>query len=330
MAKPGEPGCWAGDRGRGAAGAQLLILPIPRRIHITWATLQYLNGDYEVEPGHGGERNAYLKEHNIETFLIVGCSQKRVSQGGLFGGGWNPSWGSRGCPSHGHVAPQKEEKAILAKLQRARANSTEGLVPRWVPERSFSRTKDSKAFRQMVSGLGGGEGPWRRDIGRLLPSLLPPAAHGPEQAAALSPSSADFGDPQVSPLSSEALWDPHYLHQPMGTQTCPSRPQQHLGIPRPPGLGDPLGSPVLTGVRPPPDPWGRLYPCQAWRTLGDSPSPSWLPSGLCPPCLVALVTLGDAPCPCPSEGPPLSILVALTPPISLVSPQGIDDSSKDK
>ncbi|KAM6294356.1 LOW QUALITY PROTEIN: adenylate cyclase type 6 [Aegotheles albertisi] len=90
------------------------------RIHITWATLQYLNGDYEVEPGHGGERNAYLKEHNIETFLIVGCSQKR-----------------------------KEEKALLAKLQRARANSTEGLVPRWVPERSFSRTKDSKAFRQM-------------------------------------------------------------------------------------------------------------------------------------------------------------------------------------
>ncbi|XP_041257208.1 adenylate cyclase type 6 [Onychostruthus taczanowskii] len=90
------------------------------RIHITWATLQYLNGDYEVEPGHGGERNAYLKEHNIETFLIVGCSQKR-----------------------------KEEKAILAKLQRTRANSTEGLVPRWVPERSFSRTKDSKAFRQM-------------------------------------------------------------------------------------------------------------------------------------------------------------------------------------
>ncbi|XP_010725815.2 adenylate cyclase type 6-like, partial [Meleagris gallopavo] len=51
------------------------------RIHITWATLQYLNGDYEVEPGHGGERSAYLKEHNIETFLIVGCSQKRVSSG---------------------------------------------------------------------------------------------------------------------------------------------------------------------------------------------------------------------------------------------------------
>uniref|UniRef100_A0A4W6EQX1 Adenylate cyclase type 6 n=1 Tax=Lates calcarifer TaxID=8187 RepID=A0A4W6EQX1_LATCA len=83
------------------------------RIHITKATLQYLNGDYEVEPGFGGERNAYLKENNIETFLVLGCSQKR-----------------------------KEEKAMMAKMQRARANSAEGLMPRWVPDRSFSRPKD--------------------------------------------------------------------------------------------------------------------------------------------------------------------------------------------
>lgn len=49
-----------------------------RRIHITKATLNYLNGDYDVEPGAGGERNAYLKRNSIETYLIVGCSQKRV------------------------------------------------------------------------------------------------------------------------------------------------------------------------------------------------------------------------------------------------------------
>uniref|UniRef100_A0A674CQC4 Adenylate cyclase type 6 n=1 Tax=Salmo trutta TaxID=8032 RepID=A0A674CQC4_SALTR len=94
------------------------------RIHITKATLQYLNGDYEVEPGFGGDRNAYLKENNIETFLVLGCSQKR-----------------------------KEEKAAMAKsamMQRARANSTEGLMPRWVPDTRFSRTKDSKVFRQMA------------------------------------------------------------------------------------------------------------------------------------------------------------------------------------
>ncbi|XP_053705347.1 adenylate cyclase type 6 isoform X2 [Synchiropus splendidus] len=90
------------------------------RIHITKATLQYLNGDYEVEPGFGGERNAYLKENSIETFLVLGCSQKR-----------------------------KEEKAMMAKMQRTRANSNEGLMPRWVPDRTFARTKDSKVFRQM-------------------------------------------------------------------------------------------------------------------------------------------------------------------------------------
>uniref|UniRef100_A0A671TE59 adenylate cyclase n=1 Tax=Sinocyclocheilus anshuiensis TaxID=1608454 RepID=A0A671TE59_9TELE len=64
------------------------------RIHITKATLQYLNGDYEVEPGFGGERNAYLKDNNIETFFVLGCSQKR-----------------------------KEEKAMMAKMQRARATT---------------------------------------------------------------------------------------------------------------------------------------------------------------------------------------------------------------
>uniref|UniRef100_A0A6Q2YKP6 Adenylate cyclase type 6 n=1 Tax=Esox lucius TaxID=8010 RepID=A0A6Q2YKP6_ESOLU len=73
------------------------------RIHITKATLQYLNGDYEVEPGFGGERNAYLKENSIETFLVLGCSQKR-----------------------------KDEKAMMAKMQRTRSNSNEGLMPRWL------------------------------------------------------------------------------------------------------------------------------------------------------------------------------------------------------
>uniref|UniRef100_A0A8B9RJ69 adenylate cyclase n=1 Tax=Astyanax mexicanus TaxID=7994 RepID=A0A8B9RJ69_ASTMX len=42
-----------------------------------------------------------------------------------------------------------KEKAMMAKMQRARANSTDGLMPRWVPDRSFPRTKDSKVFRQM-------------------------------------------------------------------------------------------------------------------------------------------------------------------------------------
>ncbi|XP_069790876.1 adenylate cyclase type 5 isoform X2 [Narcine bancroftii] len=78
------------------------------RIHITKATLNYLNGDYEVEAGFGGDRNAYLKDHNIETFLIMGCSQKR-----------------------------KEEKAMIAKLNRTRSNSISNLGSPWNMERQL-------------------------------------------------------------------------------------------------------------------------------------------------------------------------------------------------
>ncbi|KAK2585367.1 hypothetical protein KPH14_010044 [Odynerus spinipes] len=44
---------------------------IPGRVHITKETLDCLGGYYGVEEGRGGDRNAYLKEHNIETYLIV-------------------------------------------------------------------------------------------------------------------------------------------------------------------------------------------------------------------------------------------------------------------
>lgn len=48
------------------------------RVHITKETLECLGDDYKVEPGHGGQRNAYLKDHNIETFLIVPDDTSRV------------------------------------------------------------------------------------------------------------------------------------------------------------------------------------------------------------------------------------------------------------
>lgn len=48
------------------------------RVHITKETLRCLGDDYKVEPGHGGLRNAYLKDHNIETYLIVPDDTSRV------------------------------------------------------------------------------------------------------------------------------------------------------------------------------------------------------------------------------------------------------------
>jgi hypothetical protein len=56
----------------------LILFFVVRRIHITKETLRCLGGDYAVESGHGGERNAYLRDHNIETFLIVPADTYRA------------------------------------------------------------------------------------------------------------------------------------------------------------------------------------------------------------------------------------------------------------
>lgn len=49
----------------------ILYVSIDSRVHITKETLKCLEGDYEVEDGRGSERNAYLKDHQIETYLII-------------------------------------------------------------------------------------------------------------------------------------------------------------------------------------------------------------------------------------------------------------------
>ncbi|XP_061386281.1 adenylate cyclase type 2 [Musca vetustissima] len=41
------------------------------RVHITKKTLDFLNGEFEVEEGNGGSRDSYLADHKIETYLIV-------------------------------------------------------------------------------------------------------------------------------------------------------------------------------------------------------------------------------------------------------------------
>uniref|UniRef100_A0A8L0DN13 Adenylate cyclase type 5 n=1 Tax=Oncorhynchus mykiss TaxID=8022 RepID=A0A8L0DN13_ONCMY len=90
------------------------------RIHITKATLNYLSGDYEVEPGSGGARNVYLKKHNIETYLIVGCSQKR-----------------------------KDEKAMIAKMNRQRANSVTHNMGPWTDRPFYNHMGGNQISKEM-------------------------------------------------------------------------------------------------------------------------------------------------------------------------------------
>ncbi|XP_074658999.1 adenylate cyclase type 1-like [Tubulanus polymorphus] len=50
---------------------------IPGRVHITRDTLECLHGEYGVEPGHGGDRNLFLKETGTETFLVKSRPSKK-------------------------------------------------------------------------------------------------------------------------------------------------------------------------------------------------------------------------------------------------------------
>ncbi|XP_044063809.1 adenylate cyclase type 2 isoform X3 [Siniperca chuatsi] len=50
-----------------------------KRVHITSVTLEHLNGAYKVEDGDGQERDPYLKEHGVITFLVINPKVERWS-----------------------------------------------------------------------------------------------------------------------------------------------------------------------------------------------------------------------------------------------------------
>ncbi|KAK1805599.1 hypothetical protein P4O66_019879 [Electrophorus voltai] len=63
---------------------------IPGRVHISQATMECLHGEFELEPGNGGERCEYLMEKGIDTYLVLVPKETttvdRVSNGVLCGG----------------------------------------------------------------------------------------------------------------------------------------------------------------------------------------------------------------------------------------------------
>lgn len=42
-----------------------------RRVHISQSTMECLHGEFDVEPGNGGDRCDYLRERGIDTYLVV-------------------------------------------------------------------------------------------------------------------------------------------------------------------------------------------------------------------------------------------------------------------
>ncbi|XP_072561841.1 adenylate cyclase type 2b isoform X2 [Paramormyrops kingsleyae] len=52
---------------------------VPGRVHISSVTLEHLNGAYKVEEGDGQNRDTYLKEHGVTTFLVINPKAERHS-----------------------------------------------------------------------------------------------------------------------------------------------------------------------------------------------------------------------------------------------------------
>ncbi|XP_061531217.1 adenylate cyclase type 2 isoform X1 [Phycodurus eques] len=52
---------------------------VPGRVHITSVTLEHLNAAYKVEDGDGQERDPYLKEHGVITYLVINPKVERRS-----------------------------------------------------------------------------------------------------------------------------------------------------------------------------------------------------------------------------------------------------------
>ncbi|XP_062405857.1 adenylate cyclase type 7 isoform X2 [Sardina pilchardus] len=53
---------------------------LPGRVHITESTLKHLNKAYEVEEGNGHERDPYLKEMKLHTYLVIDPRSKDQAQ----------------------------------------------------------------------------------------------------------------------------------------------------------------------------------------------------------------------------------------------------------
>ncbi|XP_076016228.1 adenylate cyclase type 3-like [Genypterus blacodes] len=54
---------------------------IPGRVHISQSTMECLHGEFELEPGNGGERCEYLQEKGIDTYLVLVASDANQANG---------------------------------------------------------------------------------------------------------------------------------------------------------------------------------------------------------------------------------------------------------
>ncbi|KAJ8961115.1 hypothetical protein NQ318_008792 [Aromia moschata] len=93
------------------------------RVHISDATLSFLNGEFEVEPAYGEKRDEALRIAGLKTYFIVKVLKPPFKQDVQNGGGILPEDDS--CVITEVASDIKEEEANDSNLTRSRQDSTD-------------------------------------------------------------------------------------------------------------------------------------------------------------------------------------------------------------
>ncbi|XP_026726482.1 adenylate cyclase type 8-like isoform X1 [Trichoplusia ni] len=102
---------------------------LPGRVHISAATMECLNGAFEVEPGDGGSRDPYLREHNPVTYLIKSTEQPRRTR----------------QRSKNSVPSQPQQPNWEATPRRPSSTIDDEMTADWTPEMPFQNYYSSGA-----------------------------------------------------------------------------------------------------------------------------------------------------------------------------------------
>ncbi|KAF7694560.1 hypothetical protein HF521_008313 [Silurus meridionalis] len=124
---------------------------IPGRVHISQATMDCLHGEFELEPGNGGERCDYLMEKGIDTYLVL--VPKATEKVGGVKNGW-----TGGVLTNGNSAP------LIGTTETTRSVCSVHSVA--------NDTAEENTQRLQLSSLSDGEMENQQDLNRLLNKAL--------------------------------------------------------------------------------------------------------------------------------------------------------------
>ncbi|XP_053495052.1 adenylate cyclase type 3-like [Ictalurus furcatus] len=124
---------------------------IPGRVHISQSTMDCLHGEFELEPGNGGERCEYLMEKGIDTYLVL--VPKETHTVGRVSNGW-----TGGVLTNGNSAP-----LIATTETTGSVCSIRGVA---------NDMGEENTQKLQLSGLADGEMENQQELNRLLSKVL--------------------------------------------------------------------------------------------------------------------------------------------------------------